>query len=362
MLRLHRALIGAPLGAAAVLGSALVGCSDAPVAAPPAVERGLAFWVELVEPAGLGERFAFAGEHGLTLHLALEQGVHDRAYLAGACAAAAAHSVPLRLWPLLPKAGGYWAGQSNAPAFLAWTDELVGWAESDCPTFAGVEVDLEMAYDRVQTLQAMRGAGADLAAIAEFMQSGVDEAAFEAARSALADGVDALHARGVDVGLSTLPMNADDWADGDEGIGKMFGTPIDGIAWDRVSFQVYRSLYDAQFPPKSGAPYGPGLVASYAASIVERFGARAAIDLGTTGSGIGIPEGLPSAEALRADLAAALAEGIAPGNIAVYSLEGLDGRPDPERWVTQPPAQRALPTEDDEEPRGVFRALDSLQP
>ena len=68
----------------------------------------------------------------------------------------------------------------------------------------------------------------------------------------------------------------------------------------------------------------------------------------------------PPAAELQADLAAALAEGIPPGRLAIYSLEGILEKPDPDAWVALPAPRAAPIAEIDYDARGVFGSLDLL--
>ncbi len=317
-------------------------------------------WTEELPEDQIGARVAFCAEQGLGLNVNLQKGRHDRAYLQKVCDHAAEHAVSLRLWPNLSEESGYWVGQANADELVGWTRDLTAMARTACPRLDGLVFDLEMPMYRVSELSAMRASGASVLQIATWFLEHIDEPAFEHARGVLAEEVRRLRAEGLSVTATTLPMNADDYDDGDETIAKALWTPIEGIDWEQVSFQVYRNLYDQQFPNAAGTPYTSGLVGSYARSAVAKWGPRAAVDLGTTGAGIGIPMGLPSAADLQSDIAAALAEGIAPGHVAVYSLEGVLGKADAPAWLHVPAPSAAAPLPSDLEPREQFQQLDAL--
>lgn len=317
-------------------------------------------WTEELPEDQIAARVAFVAAQGLGLNVNIQKGRHDRAYLQKLCDHAARHAVALRLWPNLSNESGYWVGQANADEFVGWTRDLTSLAKTACPRLDGIVFDLEMPMYRVGELASMRAAGASNLQIATWFLEHIDEAAFERARGVLAEEVRRLRADGYSATASTLPMNADDYDDGDETIAKALWTPIEGIDWEQVSFQVYRNLYDQQFPNMSKTPYTSGLIASYAKSAVAKWGPRAAVDLGTTGAGIGIPMGLASAAELQSDIAAALAEGIAPGHVAIYSLEGVLDKADAPAWLRLPAPMAAVPTTTDLEPREQFQQLDAL--
>lgn len=323
-----------------------------------------AVWVEFVEPDTLPDRVAFAGEHGLDVHLAFQEGEHDADWLATACEAAEEHDVAVMLWPLLAYDDGYWANQANADAFVAHTWDAVDLARRRCPRLDGVVVDMELPYDRAQELRALLDGGGTATDLAGFLLQGRDPDAFEAARGVYRQLCADLHDEGLRCSFTGLAPLADDPLDGDETIASSLWTPVVGIEWDEISVQVYRSLFDAYFSAALEDPtqrFGPGLAGGYAASAVLYWGDRAGIDLGTTGSvGIGVPAGLADAAALQADFAAALDAGIAADHVAIYSLEGLDGRDDAAAWVAVPEPAPPPPDPAAEEIRDLFRDLDLL--
>lgn len=321
----------------------------------------MALWSEY--PGDVGAEAGFAAANELNLNLAIARDADGRDFLRAHCDAAAEADVQLVLWPILPEDEGYWPNQGNHAAFRAWVDTLVAWAAGDCPRLAGVVVDMEYPLDRITALQEMIAGGAPVLEIVQYLVDGIDATAFEEARAAYADLVEELRAAGLGVGVTTLPMIADDWEDGDETLAQMFWTPVEGIDWDYASFQVYRSLYDAEFAALTEDPeasFTSGLVTSYAETIVEKFGERAGVDLGTTGAGIGIEEGLASSAEMQADVAAALAAGIGAGRVAIYSLEGVIDRADAADWlaVPDPAAAEVCPATD--QVRGTFAVLDAV--
>ena len=133
-------------------------------------------------------------------------------------------------------------------------------------------------------------------------------------------------------------MLVDDRLDGDESIAMALWTPVEGLGWDRVSFQVYRTLFAAYSANLLGTDdvFGPGLVSSYAADIIDLYGDRAAIDVGATGPGMLVHGGMTEPVELQGDIAAALAAGISLNAIHIYSLEGLVAQDDPHAWVAIP--------------------------
>ncbi|MFH2010814.1 MAG: hypothetical protein ABI333_29705 [bacterium] len=343
-----------------VVGGAACG-EDAPPIHHP--ER-FTVWAEFLELGDVDEWLGWAGAHGLNVNVAITEDVHDRAFLAAVCGAAQQHDVALRLWPLLTQDKGYWANQANVEDFARYVGLLRDWAEADCPRLEGFVVDLEMPYDRAQEMQALFDTGGSTGDLLNFLLLGVDEDAFEAARGRFVDLVEDLNGRGYLVSASTLAFLADDPGDGDESIAKALWTPINDIPWEKISFQVYRTHFQqiwGQGIAEAPVDFPPGLITSYARSIVEYYGERGAIDLGTIGSaGVGGINGYTDAADLQADIAAALAEGIPTGRIQLFSLDGLFEVTHPTDFVTIPTPAAAPIDASTLEMRNLFTSLDLI--
>jgi len=336
----------------------LVACAPDPIVHP---DR-LSAWAEFAAVDDLPAYLERAGALELNVNLALLEGRHDREYLASACAEAEKREVALRLWPLLAEEDGYWANQANVEAFTDWTMWLAEVARRDCPRAEGFQVDLELPIDRTRTLLELIGGGGSVAELISFLVDGRDPEAFEEARAGYADLVAELREDGYLVSASTVAMVADDFADGDQSIAQALWTPVEGIDWDVVSFQVYRSTFDCHYAGALADPtqrFEPGLVSSYAASIRARFPESGGVGLGTTGSGMGTEEPLAGPEELQADLAAALAAGIPLGQLDVFSLDGLVDREDAAQWIAEPEPAEPEPDPATEELRALLAALDA---
>lgn len=318
-------------------------------------------WAEFLALEDVEADLAFAGSHGLNVNVAVVRGETTDEYLRAVCETAERHDIGLVWWPVLAREDGYWPNQGNVDVFLPFVDELLDRRDALCPRLDGIVVDMEMPIQRIEMLSEMRESGAPITEIAGWALSGIDVVAFDRARGLFDEAGQRVRARGLRWTVTTLPMNLDDYRDGDQTVAHVMWTPIEGITWDNVSFQVYRSLFDAQFPPESGEPYTAGLVTTYATTAVERWAELAGVDLGTTGSGIGIETGIVSADEMQSDIAAALAAGIEPGRIAIYSLEGLRDKADRSDWVRLPAPRAAPPTATDEGARSTFSLLDSLE-
>lgn len=339
------------------------GCgADAPE--PISHPERITVWAEFMEVEDIDPWFAFAGAGGLNVNVAVKEDLHDRSFLRAVCQAAEDNGLALRLWPLLSQPDGYWANQQNVELFVAYVQTLRGWAAKDCPRLEGFVVDLEMPYDRAMELEDQFSQGGSVGDLLNFLLLGIDEDRFETARLRFTDLVEDLGARGYLVSASTLPMIVDDAADGDETIAKALWTPVQGVPYDKISFQVYRTHYDAvwgQAIADEPVSFPSGLITSYADSIVTHFGEQGAIDLGIVGSaGVSDLPGMTDAAQLQGDLAAALAAGIPAGRIQVFSLDGLFEMEDRAAWVTLPAPVAAPVDASTLEIRELFNSLDLI--
>lgn len=347
----------------AMLGTWLlfVGCgTDAPE--PISHPERITVWAEFMEVQDIDPWFAFAGAAALNVNVAIKEDLHDRSFLRAVCRAAEDNALALRLWPLLSQANGYWANQQNVEAFITYVQTLRGWAAKDCPRLEGFVVDLEMPYDRAMELQDLFAQHGSVADLLDFLLLGIDEDLFEAARLRFTDLVQDLGAQGYLVSASTMPMIVDDAEDGDESIAKALWTPVQGVPYDKISFQVYRTHYDAvygQAIADGPVSFPSGLITSYASSIVAHYGDQGAIDLGIVGSaGVGGLPGMTDAAQLQGDIAAALAAGIPPGRIQVFSLDGLFEMDDRAAWITLPEPAASPVDASTLEIRELFNSLD----
>jgi len=335
---------------------------DEPIT-PIVHEDRMRAWVEFVDAATLDEHLDFAAQHSLSVNVALIDGTHDWVFLRNLCLGAEERELALRLWPLLSEDQGYWANQQNADAFAEYVRVLTAWSQDECPRLEGVVIDLEMPIDRAREMEDIFAGEGGIDDLVTFLTDGVDETAFEAARIQYSTLVDDLHAMGYHVSASTLPMVLDDLEDGDESIARALWTPVRGIDWDVVSFQVYRSTFDSIFSAALADPeatFTSGLITSYADSAVIYYGDKAALDLGTTGTGIGTEVGLDGPDELQSDMSAALYAGIPQERVHIYSLEGIMAADNPTAWVLEPLPHHAEVDAATEEFRTLIATLDAL--
>lgn len=328
--------------ALAAVAVALAACGGDGVDPGPPGERADALWSEFLDDDAVRAELPWLAAHHADLYLAIPEARIGDPALATLMRDAAAADVGVRAWFLLDEADGYWPSEVNLAATRDVATRLLDWRAAETLPFDWIVFDLEMNLARTRAiaeLVAMQGAGAAIDAI----KAGRDPVAFAAHRDELTALVGELRGRGVKVAAITYPMVLDDAGDGDPEIQDGLDVPLDGPAWDEVSFMVYQSLvYDL-----SGSWHGPDLIHSYAATARATYGERAAVALGIVGTAGIDPVAMPYPDAatLVADRGAARAAGIA--RVSTYSLDGLVALADREAWMA--PGRVAVPAPVDAE-------------
>jgi len=357
------------------LAAAAVGCSravaDEQVQRAPlgAVGFGEVAWEQYELPttnlpppghdlAALTQRLPLLAKHGLALVLHWPSTELQQQARWDLVRSATELGIAVRPWITLPDAGadgaepsspnyaatGYFPNATNADAWCAAARELMESWQSRGLAPTTLVVDFEMRRERLIEFAALSSA-ADVAGVLSLLQRNRDAIGVEGfarAKQTYADFVAAAHQRGFRVTVSTLLPLLDDFEltqDADDLLRQGFQVPLDpSTAWDSISFQVQRTLYQSYAPTAY-------FVYHYARQARALFGARAAINLGVTDPGwaVDTPAYASGAE-LRQDVEAALAAGIAAPDIGVYSFYGMyktdaSGPRDPSQWL-QPPTRR----------------------
>ncbi len=341
----------------------LIGCGspdDKGSESAPVVPAGFgSTWAEFLTPAALTDALPLLHAHSVTANVAWPAAKEQWSERLDLAEAAEARGVQVDPWLLLDDADGYWPGSTNA---LSFRDSAV--ALMDAWSARGLQpttliVDMELRKDRADELSSLLGSEtSDLPGVVELLRSGVDEKGYAEATSIYRDLVDEAHDRGFRVHLTTLPQVLDDYADGDDDLRQAFGIPVEGIEWDSVSFQAYRTL----FGDLLGASALPSayFVYSYGRDAMTRFGERAGLDVGLVGEGVTASSTYGSGADLAADLGAARAAGVPRDRVVVYNLDGILERTPTEQWLEDPAGE--LPAQDEATVsiRGQVALLDSI--
>lgn len=325
---------------------AVAGCGDDDPP-PPAPASFEAAWVEFMTPAEIGAELPLLGERRVAVNLAWHaSAVDDPARIALVHDAEAA-GVRINPWLLLAEDDGYWPGSTNAELFDAAARALMDeWqAAGLAPTT--LLVDMELPFAQAQQLTTLlTTAPVDIAAVVALFRANIDRPRFAAATAVFAALVDDAHARGWKVALTTLPQMIDDYADGDDDLRQAFTIPIDGIAWDALTFQAYRTLFGDLSAAMDVPPPTAYFVYRYAQKARELFGELGGVDVGLVGAGVTESTTYAGPAELQQDVAAALAAGVPRAAIQVYNLDGMYQRGPATAWLEPAPAL-APPPEDE---------------
>jgi hypothetical protein len=264
--------------------------------------------------------------------------------------AALARGIPVWPWLTLPEdnpqdpstysSTGYFPNTSNYESWISYSQFLMFlWRHRGLPATTMV-VDMEIRKERLIRFQQLTNSAASPTEVRDFLQAGVDRARYEEALQGFRDYVNYAHSLGFKVNLTTLLPILDDYNDGDDSYRQAFGVPLENspndpsaTAWDEISFQAQRSLYQKSYPGMTSF-----FVYDYAQMARRIFGSRAGVGLGETDAGISIDPTIvyQSGDELRLDVEAALAAGVLAERIGVYSFLGMYQRPPAESWFQSP--------------------------
>ncbi len=333
----------------------LGGCQNPSVGDEP-VERKIALWSEFLPLSTVEAQFAWLADADLEVNQAVTKGESDLTEVSAFVLAAEDAGVRVNLWPMLSDAQGRWPNASNVDAFVPWWNEVIDRVEQDDLPVTTMIVDLELGWD-VQAQVRELGAEGDVLGAMGLLMDHADPARYEASKQVFGDMVADAQGRGFRVRLTTLPMVIDDFEDGDQDLQTVLDCPVEGIVWDEISVQVYRSVFTELLTGiflEEGETLGADVVFDYGVDARDAWGERATLDLGTLG---GVAYEQPAI--LAEDLGAARAAGFAEGEVDLYSLDGmLLG--EPALWVDELDAPALEP---DAEPkvaeiREFLRTLD----
>ncbi|MDB4989719.1 MAG: hypothetical protein JWN04_4897 [Myxococcaceae bacterium] len=226
---------------------------------------------------------------------------------------AARRGLEVRPVPVLNGDDGYYPNATNIAAFAPLVRNLVAqWkARGLVPTT--MVIDMEPPKELTTAL-----ASGDLtrAAPAEH----VDRSRYAAAVTGYAALADELHRAGWKIAVTTQAQLLADYDDGDDDLRQYFNVVLDGVPWDQLDFQLYRSAYEG---------LADGLDSYFVYYAAQRAaaqypGIKVGLGLGLTHPGPVFPDTpTEGSQALRADLEAAVSAGVPRELITVYNLKGV---------------------------------------
>ncbi|MFQ5415948.1 MAG: hypothetical protein ACE5FL_02755 [Myxococcota bacterium] len=239
--------------------------------------------------------------------------------------------ISMCLWLLLSKAEGYWPSERNAERFAEYVEEVLGWAGKEGVVIDEIAVDLEPPlyfHEETKDLKGIRAAFAGL----RIARSNLNRHRFRHAAAVFNKMQDSLAERGIETYVPVLPLIVDDMVRGSEVIQDLAEGPVSSVGWDRISPMIYTTMFQQfsnRFISREDARW---MVYSYSKDLVEQVNDRAAASIGLTGTGILGKEWIfRDIDELRQDAAAAKAAGVE--DIAIFNLEGIMNREDPDAWL-----------------------------
>lgn len=241
----------------------------------------------------------------------------------------------LGLWPLLSDAEGYWPSDTNALAFSARVAEVLAFARRAGARVDTVVVDLEPPLAVMQRLYC-GGPAAHLRVLAERIFEASQAASVQRRRAAaqtLTQLRQRLDGQGIETYATVVPLVLLDDRAGRGLWQAVFQTPVFRPGWSRVCPMLYTSMIQDLLPGQAAAS-ARGLAYALARRATERCGVQGvAAAVGLAGPGkLGREPTLATPRRLEEDVGAMRAAGVQ--DLALFSLEGVLGQPDPEAWLS----------------------------
>ncbi|MBZ0254077.1 MAG: hypothetical protein K8I02_12120, partial [Candidatus Methylomirabilis sp.] len=181
-------------------------------------------------------------------------------------------------------AEGRWPNVKNVGVFAPYMRDMMAYVRARGLPVETIVIDMETSLDKINALLDAFKAG-ELGPAIDALLDDYDRPTYEAGTAAFAALVDDAHAMGFRVHLTIPGLTPDDFGDGDHDLHRLFDMALAGVDWDEISYQLYRTLFSEIVVPIVGGEdiLSPYYVYSYARSIREEFGDRAAVDLGIVG-------------------------------------------------------------------------------
>lgn len=235
--------------------------------------------------------------------------------------------LPAALWPMLSDHEGRWASAGNAGVFAGFVHELCSELADRGRAPAEIVIDLE------PSIEAMRDSFASSARAAHMLPIPGSLRPYFAARQRLSALCDELHAQGIKVSSAAPPTVLLDPVDGgSRPFQEVQGTPIEGLAWDHVSFMLYTSILEGWSRGVLRRADARALLGVACREAVGRLGDRAGASIGAVGPGaFGNEPTYRDVAELADDVAVARRAGV--DDLALFDLGGVILRSPPEPWL-----------------------------
>lgn len=282
-------------------------------------QPSLALWSEFLPYAQVEQQLPELAARHLSLYLAVSENHTDWEGLEHLLKAAIRHQVEVRPWLLLSEAHGYWFNKWNlkeSESFVwHFLDEMakrglkIEWLIFDVEPPAALMTEIDQKLRAHQYFSGYR----------QLKKSGESASLLRAERM-YTELVQKLHLKNVRVQAVVPNFVLDDRRDGAQRIQNSFGTPVENVPWDEITFMVYRLELQ-----KIIGPVSSDIVFRYATLAHDTYGAASGVDLGEVGI-VRYPQlsmGYTREIDLQSDYLATLRAGIE--RIHFYSLDGMLG-------------------------------------
>ncbi len=227
--------------------------------------------------------------------------------------------VQLGLWPMVADDHGRWGSTFNAHHFSEFTTAV----SEHAPENTTIAIDLEPPIAIMHGLLMGRPS-----AYRQLLRTNNWGAGHERLHNLLRT----LNERGYPCLAAANPMLLGDGR-GESAWQWLFGTPIDQLPFDAVSFMTYTSLISGYSKGVLGRPIAHSMLMQTAVAAQAQWGGRASMSLGTVGGGaLGDEVPYHSIDELREDVATALACGVT--DLALFDLSGVLAQKNPHEWLS----------------------------
>lgn len=291
----------------------------------------LRFWAEFISPPEIVERaLPLLAEFSAGVGVSVPEGsLSDEN--AAAFRDIKAAGVEFAFWPLLEREKGYFPNEANVPAYAEMVRGLIAWADDNGVLPDMIAVDLELPLEQISAFLGPQEGGGGRRVL-DMLKENLNPERFREARCGLIELNSWIRSRGIRTIAAVLPWVAIELFGEGETVQDMMETPVSGIDWDLISPMLYVSMFEGMTGGRVSVLDANSLVYETTVRLRNKYGGRAAVSLGVTGTGVlGNEPTFETVEELMVGVEASLAAGTR--DISIYNLEGVVSREDPRSWL-----------------------------
>lgn len=240
--------------------------------------------------------------------------------------------VEFGFWPLLEQGEGYFPNERNAQSYSREVRRLIEWARENDIVPDLVTFDLELPLEQMRWIEKPpHGLFRKLSGALGIARENLDRERYYRSKAILEELNDWTREQGARTMIAVMPWVAFELEGRYELLQDLSESPASDINWDVISPMQYVTMLVDSTDGYLSTRDANWLLYESCLKLHEKYGSRAGVSLGLTGSGamLGEPTFESPAE-LLVGLEAALAAGVR--DVSVYSLEGVLDRADPGEW------------------------------